>query len=246
MSLKTVTIDFWNTLYNSKGGMERNKYRQRALIQELDKYDKLVKQDEFEAAMKSSWEFFNKIWFSEKRTPRPEETVTHFWKTLEMEHNDESISKIIDEFANSTLVHPPQVNPGAKEAVEKLFEDFNLAIVSDTGFTKGELLKKLLKKDGLLDYFEYFSFSDETEVSKPHPKAFQVVLDHFNCKPEEAIHIGDIERTDIEGAVGIGMHAIRYSGDMSGNMAKQNPQDTKGDIDLDSWEKIVEFIYNLR
>jgi putative hydrolase of the HAD superfamily len=247
MTIKTVTVDFWNTLYNSKGGFERNKFRQRALIQELDRYDRIVRKNEFDAAMKSSWEFFNKIWFDERRTPKPEETITYIWNYLKMEKNPQSIERISEAFADSTLVHPPDLNPGAKEAIEQLSEDFNLAIVSDTGFASGKLLKELLEKDGIIDYFDYFSFSDETNVSKPHPRAFQIVLEHFECEPGEAIHIGDIEKTDIKGAIEAGMHAIRYSGDKTaGSITKQNSKDTLADKEIDTWEEIVKFIYYLR
>jgi FMN phosphatase YigB (HAD superfamily) len=53
MKLKLVTIDFWNTLYDSSNGTNRNAARQRALINEIDKYDRLVKQEEFEKAMQA-------------------------------------------------------------------------------------------------------------------------------------------------------------------------------------------------
>lgn len=243
--LKVITFDFWNTIFDSSNGIERNKFRQRALINELDKHGRLIKQDEFEDAMKKSWDFFNGIWFNEKRTPTPNETVSFFWKYLNMEHNDESINIIINDFAISTLKFPPKLNEGVEEAIKKLSTDFELGMVSDTGFTSGKLLQELLDTFDLKKYFKVFSFSDETGVSKPHKKAFDTVLDELDCKPENALHIGDIEKTDVIGAKEAGMYAIRYSGDKTGNMAKQNPSRTVGDAELDSWYDIVDKIYEI-
>lgn len=245
MALNVITIDFWNTIYNSENGKQRNKYRQRAIINELDKKGRLIKQKEFEDAMKKSWEFFNRIWFSEKRTPSPLETVSFFWDYLNIEKDDKSINIIIEEFAISTIKFPPTLNFNAKESIKTLSKDFDLAIVSDTGFTSGKLLRELLKKDDLFDYFSEFSFSDETGVSKPHPKAYKYVLEKLNCKPQNSLHIGDIERTDIEGAKNVGMYSIRYSGDTTGNMAKDNPKSTKADAELDNWDKVLDKIYEI-
>lgn len=243
--IELVTLDFWNTIFDSSNGTERNKYRQRALIVELDKQGRMIKQDEFEDAMKKSWDFFNGIWFNEKRTPEPKETVNFFWNHLKMEKNDDSQNKIVEEFAVSTVKFPPKLNEGALDAIIKLKEKYKLALVSDTGFTSGILLREILKSQEILSYFDSLSFSNETGVSKPHPKAFQKVLDDTGCKAENAVHIGDIEKTDIEGAKSLGMYAIRYSGDKTAALAKQNPKKTIADAEIDNWADIPDFIENL-
>ncbi len=243
--IELVTLDFWNTIFDSSNGIERNKYRQRALIVELDKHGRMIRQEEFEDAMKKSWEFFNGIWFNEKRTPEPKETVDFFWNYLKMKKNDESVDKIVEEFAQSTIKHPPKLNEGALDAIIKLKEKYKLALVSDTGFTSGVLLRDILKSNEILHYFDSLSFSDETGVSKPHPEAFQKVLDDTGCKAENSVHIGDIERTDIEGAKALGMHAIRYSGDKTAALAKQNPKKTIADAEIDNWADIPDFIDKL-
>jgi FMN phosphatase YigB (HAD superfamily) len=52
-------------------------------------------------------------------------------------------------------------------------------------------------------------YSDGVGHSKPRAEPFRCALDALGVKPEDALHIGDIERTDIEGALGVGMRAIR-------------------------------------
>lgn len=245
MKINVVTFDFWNTLYDSSNGVNRNAARQRAIINEIDKFDRLVKQDEFEDAMKASWEYFNNIWVNEHKTPSPKDTVTFFWNYLKLPVDDESINNVVKKFEDSILLSPPVLNDGVKEAIETLSKDFTLAIVSDTGFSPGTVLRKLLEKDGILNYFQSFSFSDETGVSKPHEKAYLYVLDSLNCSPDKSLHIGDIERTDIVGAKNLCMFAIRYSGDKTATIAKENPKITKADAEIDNWTEIVAKVYEL-
>lgn len=245
MKLKVITIDFWNTLYDSSNGLNRNAARQRSLINEIDKYERLIKQDEFETAMQASWEYFNNIWKNEHKTPSPKDTVKFFWKYLELPEDDEAVTNVASRFEEAILSSPPALNEGVKEALSELSTKFDLAIISDTGFSPGHTLRKVLQKDEIFDYFKAFSFSDETGVSKPHKKAYEHILDHFACDPSLALHIGDIERTDVIGAKNMGMHAIRYSGDKTATMAKENPRITLADAEIDNWKGITDKIFEI-
>ncbi|NLO19898.1 MAG: HAD family hydrolase [Ignavibacteria bacterium] len=239
MSLKLITIDFWNTMFDSSNGAKRNQFRLQKLAIAIESFDRKIEQSEFNKAMQASWEYFNEIWIKEMRTPRPKDTIAFFWHCLDLPFDKNIIEKVANEFANSTLEHPPAILPGLKEALAKLSEKYKLAIVSDTGFTPGYALRELLKTNDLIQYFEAFSFSDETLVSKPHPKAFFTILEQLDIEAEEALHIGDIEQTDIAGAKGIGMKAIRYQGDPSAELSSRNTEKTIADFTADSWDETV-------
>ncbi|MCL5991449.1 MAG: HAD hydrolase-like protein, partial [Bacteroidetes bacterium] len=71
------------------------------------------------------------------------------------------------------------------------------------------------------------------------------VLNSFECQPEDALHIGDIEQTDIEGAKKLGMKAIRFSGDTSFALTPEREEFTIADAEADSWEEIVKIIEKL-
>ncbi len=245
MPIQVVTIDFWNTIFDSYNGEVRNKYRQRSLIETIDKLGLMITPQQFTDAMQASWEYFNRIWKNDHITPSPLETVTFFWNFLKLPEDNPSIAHVVECFANSVLEYPPKPMPHLVEALTELKKKYKLAIVSDTGFSPGIVLSELLKRSDLYDYFDAFSFSNETGVSKPHPKAFNTILEQLDCKPENAIHIGDIEATDIVGAKALNMYAIRYTGDITEFVAKENPQNTKADIELDSWSKIPDYINSL-
>jgi len=113
-------------------------------------------------------------------------------------------------FARGVIDHPPGLLPGAADAVERLSETVPLAIISDTAFSPGSVLRELMGEVGILDRFSAFVFSDETGVAKPDPVAFERALGALNVEARDAVHIGDIERTDVLGARAAGMHAVLY------------------------------------
>jgi putative hydrolase of the HAD superfamily len=65
---------------------------------------------------------------------------------------------------------------------------------------------------GLLKYFSGFSFSDEVGAYKPNRQIFEHALWYLECKPREALHIGDLYRNDVLGARAAGLRAVRYAG----------------------------------
>lgn len=83
------------------------------------------------------------------------------------------------------------------------------ALVCDTGFTPGHLVRELLDRAGLLAHLEVCVFSDEAGVPKPHPRVFEAALEPLGARPHEAAHVGDLRRTDVAGARGAGLRAIR-------------------------------------
>ncbi len=245
MKLKLITIDFWNTLFDSSNGEERNNQRIKTLLYYLDKVGHYVKRDDIEAGMKATWFYFNRIWEDERRTPTPRELVEFFWKRLDAPDRPDYVEKIIENFSETILSYPPSIMDGAKSILPKLKKKYKLAIVSDTGFSPGKVVRRLMKEQGVYDYFEAFSFSDETGVSKPHNKAFEAVLQPLEANPEEALHIGDIEGTDVIGAKNIGMKAIRFAGDSTSIVAEKNPDSTIADAICHSWAEVLTAIQKI-
>ena len=242
MKVQAVTIDFWNTIYDSSNGKLRNAYRQRVLIEEMDKTGVLIMGEKYDEAMKATWQYFEDIWTKEHRTPTAYDCVSFIWKHLDLPDSKESMDTVIKAFEDSVLIHPPQILEGAKEALEALANKFPIALISDTGFSPGTILLEQMRKDGLDQYFKGFSFSNETGVAKPHEKAFRTALEFTQSKAEDTVHIGDIEQTDIKGAKSYGMKAIRYSGSVTDYVSVRNSKETIADHEFYHWDKIVELI----
>lgn len=241
MALKVITIDFWNTLFDSSNSQERNKYRNQAIYKTIIEQGIEITEKQIRDGISASWAHFNENWIKNMRTPLPRETVEFFWDFLKIPHNDESIEKIVKLFETIILDYPPQLMPDAGRALEILSKKYKIGLISDTGFTPGKILKLVMQKNEILDFFEAFSFSDETGVAKPHPEAYLKILRKLDCPPENALHIGDIEQTDIEGALRLGMKAIRFSGDPT-YLSAPNPKKTRGTAECNNWAEVIDKI----
>ncbi len=238
MPLKVITIDFWNTLFDSSNGQERNKIRNEAIYRAIAEAELTITEKQIKGAISASWAHFNDKWLNEMRTPLPRESVEFFWDYLKLPNNEYAINQVVDAFASAVLKLPPKLMNNAAYAIKELSKEFKLGIISDTGFSPGYILQEVMKQAGVFDYFSAFSFSDETGVSKPHPKAYHRILGELNIEPDEALHIGDIEKTDIDGAVNLGMKAIRFSRDPN-TFAKPNSPHTRANAECFDWNDVI-------
>jgi putative hydrolase of the HAD superfamily len=69
-------------------------------------------------------------------------------------------------------------------------------------------LFSVLRGLGIADTFDTVTISSLAQAAKPAPRIFQLALDKHAVDPEEALHIGDSLRDDVEGARKAGLHAI--------------------------------------
>lgn len=87
-------------------------------------------------------------------------------------------------------------------------------ILSNTGFIKGNTLRKLIDDFGLSALFDFQIYSDETKLSKPNSKMFQVVFDEVNLikttEKNKILHVGDNIIADFQGAKNYGFDAHLY------------------------------------
>jgi putative hydrolase of the HAD superfamily len=127
--------------------------------------------------------------------------------------DNESITQLTEDFEEASMKRGVEAVDGAEETLTALQQaGIRLALVCDTGFTPGHVVRRLLDDAGLLPYLEVLCFSDEVGVPKPGNEIFAKALAEVGARPHEAIHVGDLRRTDIAGARDIGMRAARFRG----------------------------------
>ncbi|MBN1218967.1 MAG: HAD family hydrolase [Anaerolineae bacterium] len=209
--IKAITFDFWSTLYQSK----TVDYNQRLL-----QLKHAVEQhsgntfdlEQFQAAMRVARETWSRTWLKEYRTISTSEWLRIMLDELGVSLAAEHFSSIKARLENSVLDDLPDPVPEIKTVLPHLANYYKLAIISDTGLTPGRVLRQVLQKDKLNTCFSHFTFSDETGRSKPHAQVFLATLQALDVKPSEAVHVGDLLRTDIAGAQNVGMRAVQYVG----------------------------------
>ena len=74
---------------------------------------------------------------------------------------------------------------------------------------------------GLVSYFDFILASALVGAAKPHPRIFQEALDRAGVRPEEALHVGDSLKDDVQGAREAGIHALFI--DRRGNRTAETP-----------------------
>ena len=128
---------------------------------------------------------------------------------IERPEQCEHIARAVEEIDETLTAVPPPLLDGAAAGIRALAATFKLAIISDTGFASGRAQDKLLAQDGLLQHFSATVYSVDVGHAKPRPEPFRRALELLGVEPSELIHVGDIERTDVGGALAAGMRAVR-------------------------------------
>jgi HAD superfamily hydrolase (TIGR01549 family) len=109
-----------------------------------------------------------------------------------------------------------------------------LGIICDVGFTPSPALLAHLERQGLVKYFDHWSFSDEVGAYKPDPKMFAHALDGLGGPdPARCVHVGDRKRTDVAGARAAGMRAVRIT------TAYNDPDEGPDDIVISSYDELL-------
>ena len=81
---------------------------------------------------------------------------------------------------------------------------FKIAVIANAR----DLVLGRLDQVGLTHLFDSITFSDEVGVPKPDPLIFRTALERVGVQPQEAIHIGDRMKEDVEGATAAGINAV--------------------------------------
>ncbi len=98
--------------------------------------------------------------------------------------DDESIAQLTQEFEEASLKAGVEAVDGAGGTLAALHEaNLRLALVCDTGFTPGRVVRRLLDDAGLLSYLEVLCFSDEVGVPKPGNEIFAKALAEVGAGP---------------------------------------------------------------
>ena len=213
MGIKAVSFDFWHTLFTEQpGAFLLYNQRRRSLLTEAVAGCRDVAHAELEQACRLESEAHNSIWREEHRTLAASERVARILAHLDVSIPDTALAGLVASVEEGILEHPPVLIDGAREALETLSRRYRLGIISDVGFSPGRMLKRVLADHHLLDFFDSLVFSDEAGRAKPHIEVFECTARALLAKPEEIVHIGDLEYTDIVGAKRAGYHAIRFTG----------------------------------
>jgi putative hydrolase of the HAD superfamily len=207
--IRAITFDFWRTLfYASSRSKERKAERLRVLSGYLG-----LPEEQIAPALKHVSTEFQRVHIYEQRTPHPSTAAPMIGEQLGRAFTAGECAAITDAITNAFLVHPPEPIPGALDAVRAAAKLVPVGLISDTGLTPGSRLRTLLEREGFAPHFTSLSFSDEIGVAKPQPAMFHHAAHGLGVAVQELLHIGDLEPTDVAGAINVGAFPALFAGD---------------------------------
>lgn len=208
--IQAITFDFWNTLYWTK--ISANNERINIIEKVLTEQGYTLKTESIEDAVKKAWNYWDEVWLNERRTANAVEWFREVLKLLNVSFRDSLIEETAGKIGHAVLSGISEPAAGSVETIKKLSKKYKLGIISDTGVSPSYVLKELLSRAGIIEYFNVLVFSDEFGMSKPDKSVFMHALELLDVEPEAVVHVGDLKRTDMEGAASVGMYSVRYAG----------------------------------
>lgn len=211
-AIDAVTFDYWNTLVWEERGHLRGR-RLDAWSGILEESGYRVEREQLDAVMESAWTRYVQAWTSNEQYLWAQAAEEHV-EELGFEVPPDVRDALIDAFGRAG----DQAELHLSEHVEGCIRSLKAAgvrigIICDVGMTPSSTLRAHLERHGVLTLFDHWSFSDEVGVYKPERRIFEHALAGLGgVEPGRAAHVGDIRRTDVAGAKGMGMVAVRYTG----------------------------------
>ena len=211
-----VTFDLWDCLFaddsdepkRAAAGRPPKPVERRQLVHAYLSRHGRIDRAEVDLAYDVADAAYRKVWHDLHVTMSVSERLGVLLEGLKRSLPPAEFAELVRLHEDMELEFRPDPAPGALEALQALHGKYPLAIVSDTIFSPGKNLRKLLEGAGMLPCFDHFVFSDELGNSKPHPRVFQSVADAFSIEMKDIVHIGDRPHNDIGGPHAVGARGV--------------------------------------
>jgi putative hydrolase of the HAD superfamily len=208
---RAVTFDCWNTLLREEDWREAHRRRTDALLHAARETGARVEAEQATAAFDRAWQRHIDLW-EQGVASGARDVAGWAMEALGALTHGATFELLVAHFEHAS--HSSRVVPvdGAVETVERLAAaGVPCALVCDTGLTPGRVVREHLERLGMIPGLRAQLFSDEVGVPKPNPKIFHAALVALGVAPGGAFHVGDLRRTDVAGARGLGMTSVRLT-----------------------------------
>ena len=203
--LRAVTFDCWGTLIADSDTAGAARARTDAVVRLAGGR---VDAERARALLERAWTIHHDRWLAGEQFGAPGIAKLCVDELALGPDAEVELCHAFEEAGESYTVEPL---PGAGDTLELLRSSgVPTALVCDTGYTPGRVVRRLLARHRL--ELDHYVFSDEVGVPKPDPRMFHTALDAIDAQPRESAHVGDLLQTDIKGGRAVGMRTIRITG----------------------------------
>lgn len=236
--IKAITFDCWNTLIIDDGSPDT---KMRDYLEFVCQENGISLADkDIAVAWAKEDKLREEYVITHHKTKNAMQRTETLLDILEIRLPHPEVARIADYFDRIALeVLPPQV-PKVSEILSVLSPRYKLGVICNGGYHSADTVRQILDAHGMLDFFEWLSFSDDLDVAKPHRDIFDITVRKLDCGFEESVHIGDSEYADIVGAKNAGMKAILFTG-----INKKYEDHTTADFVIKSYSDLLYFLKKL-
>jgi len=214
--IRAVTFDLWDTIIVDdsdepkrivKGLLSKYLTRRKLVWEFLEKHESIDK-ELINASYAATDAAFHKVWYDQNITWQVDERLEIVLKGVgrTLPHNE--MAELVRLHEEMELEVQPDLAVGIVEAIKELHGKYKLGVISDTIFSSGVVLRKILQANDIEQYFDVFIFSDEMGCSKPDSRAFTAAAKGLGIGITEIAHVGDRDTKDIKGPQGLGAKGI--------------------------------------
>lgn len=160
-----------------------------------------------------------------------------FWWTFHT-HLLQGLNAMDDRLRDALVVNTQnsanwdQILPGTREALERIQEEYKIAVISNAD---GKI-DAVLGRCGIVDCFQSITDSGIVGHEKPHPAIFDAALRGMNANPADSLYVGDVYSVDYVGARKAGMQAVLF--DVAGAYREREFPRVESLAGLEEWLKV--------
>ena len=136
--------------------------------------------------------------------------IREFWRaTLSRASRREVAEETVGRFLAALRATAPSLHlfSDVRRCLDELAAQRRLLGVVSNSESEASV-RALLDRVGILSYFARLVSSGTEGVEKPDPEIFRRAVERLAVRPEETVYVGNLARTDAEGARAAGLHGI--------------------------------------
>ena len=213
MELDAVTFDFWDTLVCSPDAASTVELRAGRVTRFLVAEGFEVGPGQVQAATQAVWDVYTSRWHSNQVFDAGDAAAV-LASELGLDVGPDLLIELTEAFAGTKSPSKADLTPNVAPMLRRLKDaGLRIGIVCDVGMAPSSVLRGHLERHEIIGLFDHWSFSDEVGWYKPDARIFEHALDGLGgVDPRRTAHVGDLRRTDVAGALSMGMTAVRYRG----------------------------------
>ncbi|MCH7605922.1 MAG: HAD family hydrolase [Chloroflexi bacterium] len=247
--LTAVTFDLWQTLLmdNRELGRARAQVRLDGTHDALSRWGETYDVEHIREAYRACYRECHRIRDQQLDVSFREQVeifINNIDAGLVDRLNEPAIEEIARVYADSFFVHPPVAHANAQAVLRDIKAmGLRIGLISNTGMTPGATFRQFLDQQGMLQYFDVLTFSDEVKLAKPSNQIFLMTLDSLDATPAQTVHVGDHVQNDVVGAKRCGLKTIWITGFYEND--DPNDPDTEPDATVGDLAEVVPAIAGL-